>query len=72
MQEAVYHSVPVIGLPFGMDQNANIHNAVLQGFALQLDYSQLDEPALTAAIQKMLNDSRCVSIFCYLGFFVRG
>lgn len=58
MQESVYHGVPVIGIPMGIDQDTNVHNAVLQGYALKLDLKQMNEETLTAAIKMILNDSR--------------
>ncbi len=58
MQESVYHGVPVIGIPMGIDQDTNVHNAVLQGYALKLDLKQMDEETLTVAIKRILNDSR--------------
>lgn len=58
MQEAVYHGVPVLGVPFGMDQDTNLHTAVLQGYALKLDISSVNEETLESSIKQMLSNSR--------------
>ena len=42
-QEAVYHGVPVIGLPFVTDQQNNMAKSVRDGYAVQLDWSDIDE-----------------------------
>lgn len=64
MQEAVYHGVPVLGIPFGIDQDTNVYNAVLQGYALKLDYNQLNEHTFSEAIQRMLETSRFTIFTC--------
>ncbi|CAL8079963.1 unnamed protein product [Orchesella dallaii] len=58
MQEAVYHAVPVLGIPFGVDQDTNVHNAVLQGFALKLEIDEVNEKLLHDSITQILEDSR--------------
>ena len=40
--DAVYHGVPVIGLPFVTDQQNNMVKSVRDGYAVQLDWSLHD------------------------------
>lgn len=54
--EAIYHGVPLIGIPMFGDQNANMKQATNLGFAVQLEFSEIDEPILENAINTILND----------------
>lgn len=55
-QEAVYHGVPVVGLPLVMDQDTNMMLAEAKGFAKKLELLTLNEETLLSAIQDVLND----------------
>jgi len=37
LQEAIYHEVPILGLPLGADQTLNILRAARDGYGLKLD-----------------------------------
>jgi glucuronosyltransferase len=58
IQEAVYHGVPIIGIPILGDQFVNIQQAVDRGFGLELDFTTITEKSLTEAINIILSDSR--------------
>lgn len=58
LQEAIFHGVPVLGLPFGIDQYLNLARAVNDGYALQLEWRDIDESTLSAAIEKLLFNRR--------------
>lgn len=57
-QEAIYHAVPLIGLPFGNDQYTNLAMATKQGFGLKIDWKHLSEKSLYDSIVKMINEPR--------------
>lgn len=53
-QEAIYHGVPVLGLPFINDQLLNMDKAVLDGYALQLRWNQIEEKLLQRTIRQLI------------------
>ena len=59
--EAIYHGVPLIGIPLMGDQPGNILKAAKSGFAYPpLELIGLTEGALLEAIITVLKDPRCV------------
>ena len=58
LQEAIYHGVPVLGLPFGADQFANLIKGVNDGYAIQLDWTEVNEKSLTDAIQQLIHNPK--------------
>jgi glucuronosyltransferase len=55
--EAIYHGVPLIGIPMLGDQGSNMLKAAQKGFALPpLEFADLTEEMLLGAINKALND----------------
>jgi glucuronosyltransferase len=58
IQEAVYHGVPMLGLPFGNDQRGNVAKLRKEGFALVLGWDNVNEEVLHDAINTLLNDPR--------------
>ena len=58
LQEAIYHAVPLLGLPFGNDQHNNMARAKKEGYALKLDWGRLNEENLFQAITTLINDPR--------------
>ena len=57
-QESIYHSVPMLMLPFGNDQKSNAAKARREGFGLKLDWHDIDEEKITSALTRLLNDSK--------------
>ena len=57
-QETIYHGVPILGLPFGNDQRANVAKAVKGGWGLKLDWDKIDEQTLKDAFTYLINDIR--------------
>ena len=55
-QEALFHSVPLIGVPLGNDQQSNMMRAEENGFAIMLELQTLTKEQLTLAIKKALSD----------------
>ena len=58
IQEAIYHAVPFLGLPFGTDQHSNLARASKEGYALKLDWDQLNEENLFDAITSLISEPR--------------
>lgn len=56
--EAMYHAVPVIAVPFGGDQSLNADKAMKQGWAEILPPSELTETSLKNVFNKMLNSNK--------------
>lgn len=57
-QEAVYHGVPVIGLPFVSDQENNMNKAVRDGYAIVLNWSDIDEEIVYNALNNLTSVPR--------------
>ncbi len=58
LQEAAYHSVPVLGLPVFGDQDINIRNAANLGFGLFQEILDVTEENLLAKIKQILTEPR--------------
>ncbi|XP_037050885.1 UDP-glucosyltransferase 2-like [Bradysia coprophila] len=54
--EALYHGVPLVGIPMLGDQPSNMKKAEKKGFAIPLDFNTLTEEILLNAINKAIND----------------
>ena len=69
-QEAVWHGVPVIGMPFYMDQRRNIQELVSKGAGVHLDFETLTTETILLAFDEILNKTRCAAsnlrIFCLI------
>ena len=63
IQEAVYHSVPILGFPFGSDQWLNLGRSIKAGYALSLEWDGVTEETLSQAIQQLLYDPKYVARF---------
>nr|CAD7458604.1 unnamed protein product [Timema tahoe] len=58
IQEAIYHGVPILGVPFFADQYTNINKAKDHGFGEKVDFATFTTEILLAKIQKILQNSR--------------
>jgi len=56
-EEAIYHGVPLVGMPFFGDQNLNAGMAKRLGFLVETDWNELTEEMLTNAINEILTNS---------------
>lgn len=56
--EAIYHGVPVIGIPIFGDQELNMARANRAGYGLTVSYKNLTQSALTWALKEVLNDPK--------------
>lgn len=57
-QEAIYHGVPVLGIPVFGDQQMNMRHAELSGYAVALDYANVTTASLSWALATLLDDDR--------------
>ena len=62
-QEAMYHATPIVGMPIGVDQKKNAGRVENQGLGLVVNWSELTEERLTAAIQEVMNNLKWVNLF---------
>ena len=60
LQETIYHGVPVIGLPFMTDQHLNLKKAVDDGYAIKLDWKEVNEQSLTQVLHQIIHNSRFI------------
>lgn len=58
--EAVYHGVPVIGIPVFGDQHLNMATAQAHGYAILLSYSNLTEQSFEWAVNEILTNLRYI------------
>ncbi|XP_051511990.1 UDP-glucuronosyltransferase 2A2-like isoform X1 [Myxocyprinus asiaticus] len=54
--EAIYHSVPVVGLPLVFDQEDNLSKMRYKGVAKVLDIATIDRHVFKKALQEVLNE----------------
>lgn len=52
--EAIWHGIPVIGMPFFMDQRSNIKMLEEKGVAVYLDYKQISIDTVEHAIREII------------------
>jgi UDP:flavonoid glycosyltransferase YjiC (YdhE family) len=56
--EAAYRGVPVVGIPFFLDQKANVQKFLAKGLGVKLDYSTLTKESTLSAVREILNNDR--------------
>lgn len=56
--EAVFHGVPMVGMPVFGDQQANMVHAVINGYAIQVPFFEFTEETLSDAIKEILNNPK--------------
>lgn len=55
-QEAVYHGVPLLGIPIFADQDSNMMKSTSQGFALTLEILNMTESDLEGKLRRLLDE----------------
>jgi glucuronosyltransferase len=56
--ESKFNGVPIIGIPFFGDQMGNVAAAVEEGWALHVDFADISEATLLAAIDEILTNPK--------------
>ncbi|XP_041915826.1 UDP-glucuronosyltransferase 2A1-like isoform X1 [Alosa sapidissima] len=56
LYEAIYHGVPMVGIPLFADQPDNLHHMKVKGAAVILDFNKLESKDLVAALNTVIND----------------
>lgn len=56
MSEAKYHGVPVLGIPILADQPSNLKTAVKEGWAVGLEYADLNEKTFPPVLNEALSN----------------
>ncbi|KAK2585930.1 hypothetical protein KPH14_010514 [Odynerus spinipes] len=56
--EAIWHGIPVIGMPFFMDQRSNIKMLVEKGVAVHLDFKQISVATVEHALLEIIYDPK--------------
>ncbi|XP_053963962.1 UDP-glucosyltransferase 2-like [Anastrepha ludens] len=56
-QEAIYHAVPILGMPFFFDQYLNLKKAEHGGYAITLDFNTLTRADLKNGLQQLVYNS---------------
>lgn len=56
--EAIYHGVPVIGIPIFGDQTLNMLRAENAGYGVTIKFANLTEPAITWALNEILGQEK--------------
>jgi UDP:flavonoid glycosyltransferase YjiC (YdhE family) len=56
--EAAYRGVPIVGIPFFLDQKANARKFVKRGLGVQLNYYTLTKENFLTAMREILNNDR--------------
>lgn len=58
INEALYHAVPVVAIPFASDQPLNAKKIADQGWAMVIPFLELTEEKLDAALSGVINDPK--------------
>lgn len=59
--EAVYHGIPIIGIPLISDQGFNVASAVDKGYGIAVSFKNLTETSISWALDEMLRNDKLVS-----------
>lgn len=57
-QEAMYHGVPVLGIPFLGDQKVNIGRASDVGYGIYMDFLNITEDSFRWAVTELINNPK--------------
>jgi glucuronosyltransferase len=57
-QEAVYHGVPILGIPFFADQKYNAKKIITEEVGLQLPFKEMTKQTLLTSINAILNNTK--------------
>ncbi|XP_001687884.2 UDP-glucosyltransferase 2 [Anopheles gambiae] len=58
ISEAMYHGVPIVGIPMFGDQDSNVAQVVKEGWGLSVSFDELTEPLLSGVVQEVIRDPK--------------
>lgn len=58
IDEAIYDHIPMLALPFFMDQLNNVERIVAKGLALSLDYKTMDKNTFKETILELIKNPK--------------
>ncbi|KAF2890137.1 hypothetical protein ILUMI_16036, partial [Ignelater luminosus] len=61
VDKAVHNYIPIIGIPFGADQQSNVKRIINQGIGLEISLSTLEKSSLKKAILEVISNPKCRS-----------
>jgi len=64
--EAIYHAVPLLCLPLGADQIFNCVKAKKEGYAVLLDWNNLNDETLEEALEQLIKNPAYGIILLFL------
>lgn len=56
LYEAIYHGVPMVGIPLFGDQSDNLNHMKVKGAAVSLDFNKMESKDLVDALNTVIND----------------
>lgn len=56
--EATYFGVPMVGIPFFGDQNANVAKVIADGYGVKVGSTNISETSLSEAIDEVLTNPK--------------
>ncbi|XP_050096430.1 UDP-glucosyltransferase 2-like [Anopheles aquasalis] len=56
--EAMYHGIPIVGIPMFGDQDNNVAQVVKEGWGVRVSFDTLTEAGLTEAVQQVLQERK--------------
>jgi glucuronosyltransferase len=62
VQEAVYHGVPILGVPIVADQKYNAKKIATEEIGLQLPFREITKEGLLTSVNAILNNPKYVQV----------
>lgn len=56
MEEAIHHTVPIVGIPFFADQEMNAKKVAMRGIGKQLSIETLTKKQLKDTVSEVINN----------------